>query len=815
MTTAQQLEKQWISAFSQSNLVDGNTKQFNPLIAHQLFYGKQHAEYPAEYPDHFLELYQELEEREQADAVQQLLVFLAFAGINIPADTIQIFIEKYPHQYKHIFKRAYYILKTLAHRDTNLDINQPFTENRDDIYYLINLVLADAPKELQLELFEDVDLPTLYNRYVNIPEGYDQDPVIKDLFNSLEQSNTSFFITGKAGTGKSTFLHYFAQHSKKTVLMTAFTGIAAINVGGVTLHSFFKFPLKPLLPGDDEIPIFKRNAPNRKIIEKTDTIVIDEVSMLRADLMQAIDYSLRHNGGNPHLPFGGKQVLLVGDLFQLPPVVDQKDEVERFIFKEIYKSEYFFDAPAFEELNPVFFEFQKIHRQKDDHHFIKLLNEIRVYESSEETLRQINAQHQPNYSAKQDEFAITLTSNNAIANKENAYKLEALPFVEHVFEATINGDFKTDRYPTHKSLVLKKNAQVILVKNDITTPESPVRRWVNGTIAKVDFISSDIIEIRLQDGTTHKIVPETWENRQYTYDREKGRVMSKVIGTFTQYPVKLAWAITIHKSQGLSFDNVVIDLGRGAFVNGQVYVALSRCRSLQGIHLKNPIRQQDIIPDRRIAQFYLRQPDMPQHYQGIEDFFSRHQDFALQYLSLHYPFTDQQVEKYFNLLSDGSAYYTHFIDREARIVQSKLDIKFNPTIQWTPGLLQKIQMGITDPASGQLKGLHDDTRPPLLLNEELKAWNQSLWALAYSQDYVSESTRDINFGLPPQILDPKGYGKLSVEEIVGMYPKKKLELLTNKSIWLKTIKPLLRQEFVVQLLDNMVQHPKLPIIDVL
>ena len=380
--------------------------------------------------------------------------------------------------------------------------------------------------------------------------------------------------------------------------MLAFTGIAAINVGGQTIHSFFRLPLKPLLPADDEITIFQSNHQNRKIIASTNTFVIDEVSMLRSDVMEAIDFSLRNNGGKPHLPFGGKQMIFVGDVFQLPPVVDRRNEAEDILFRDIFKSEYFFDANAYRNLNPIYFELTKVHRQKDDLEFVTMLDRVRLCTIDQDTLDKFNKRYYPNYMPRLDDFVIYLTTRNDIAAMENANKLRELTYTGFSFEATITGEFREDRYPTAKVLELKKRAQVILVKNDLTN------RWVNGTIAKIEFISPEYIEVKLQDGSIHKLEKATWENRRYRYDRSAGKIVSETVGTFVQYPIRLAWAITIHKSQGLTFDKVVIDLGSGAFVNGQTYTALSRCRSLKGIALKKQLRAEDIVTDERIINFH-------------------------------------------------------------------------------------------------------------------------------------------------------------------------------------------------------------------
>lgn len=592
------LEKKWISNFKKTPFVDSENLTFRNSLAYQLFYGRQDDSYPEDYPHNFQNFFNSSEDYDQETAVENTVEFLNAVGIKIRPENINNHLTKYPEDFSKLLRKSYYILKTLAHYNCDLDITNPYYNNIGDLYFLLRIETGQSVTGGQLSLFEDLELPVLYSKITTFPEGYSKDIVVTDIFNKIENSRQSFFITGKAGTGKSTFIQYFAQQSKKNIMLTAFTGIAAINVGGQTIHSFFRFPLKPLMPEDDEIPLFREFTQKYKIIQKIDTVIIDEVSMLRSDLLEAIDFSLRSNGGDPQKPFGGKQIIFVGDVFQLPPITDNTDEVERFLFSEEYRSEYFFDSQAYKKLSPIYFEFQISHRQKDDLPFVNLLDRIRVCDVDDRILESINGRFIPDFKPKNEDFIVTLTSVNALANAENSKKLTELNYPGFSFEASIIGEFKSERYPTQKTLELKRFAQVILIKND------PAGRWVNGTIAKIDFLTKDIIEIRLQNGDRHRLQKVTWDNRKYKYNRDKKKITSEVVGTFTQYPIKLAWAITIHKSQGLTFDNLIIDLGTGAFVNGQVYTALSRCRTLNGIVLKRKIRKEDIISDRRVITFH-------------------------------------------------------------------------------------------------------------------------------------------------------------------------------------------------------------------
>lgn len=598
MPNARQIERQWIAHFQRSPLVEEGSGRLAGAVAHQLFYGKSREDYPSDLPENFRAFVGEHYDLTREEAMDELLRFQCVIGIRIDRARMWRHLEQFPDDFLKLVKKTRYVLQTFAHARDDFDTANPFRDLGGEVAFLIRIEAGESLAGGQLNLFEEVDLPELYSRLGSLPPGYGNDPLVKQLFERIEKGNESFFLTGKAGTGKSTFLHYFAQSTKKKVLITAFTGIAAVNVGGQTLHSFFLFPHKPLLPEDHEIKRFHKGSDRHKLIQEMDTLVIDEVSMLRADLLEAIDYSLRINGGDPEKPFGGKQLLFVGDVFQLPPVTDADDEVEAQLFGRIFRSEYFFDSPAYKKLAPVYFEFRKAHRQQDDRRFVELLDSVRVCKAGQPELDELNKRCDPGFLPDEEAFVITLTTNNHIARSENARRLQALPYPSVLFEATIEGEFKEQKYPTARTLELRRDAQIIFIKND------PGSRWVNGTIARVDFLTHDLLQVRLQDGSIHQVEPTQWENRKFKYKREQGKIVSEVVGTFRQFPVKAAWAITIHKSQGLTFDRVVIDLGRGAFVNGQLYTALSRCRSLAGIVLKRPIRPDDIIMDRRIIDFH-------------------------------------------------------------------------------------------------------------------------------------------------------------------------------------------------------------------
>jgi len=411
----------------------------------------------------------------------------------------------------------------------------------------------------------------------------------------IQETNQSFFLTGKAGTGKSTFLKHIVETVSKNFVVVAPTGIAAVNAGGVTIHSFFQFPLRPLLPEDEDIKTFWKDSEKRKIISAMDTLIIDEISMVRADLIDGIDYSLRKNDGNPNLPFGGKQLVFVGDIFQLEPVTI-KNSGEQKIISEIYGSSYFYNAKVFESVSLFTVELQKVYRQTDSS-FILLLDKVRVKEISQTDLNRINTRVLSQSELNKKDFAITLTTKNDLADTVNFKKLTELKTDQYTYNAEVSGVFEESKYPTEPELSLKVGAQVIFIKNDTD------KRWVNGTIGQVCGLTDTEIKVKLKDGEIYSLEKRIWENIKYQYNKEKKKIEQEIVGTFKQYPLKLAWAITIHKSQGLTFDRVVVDFGSGTFASGQAYVALSRATSFEGLFLKQKLNSTDIYIDDEIKEF--------------------------------------------------------------------------------------------------------------------------------------------------------------------------------------------------------------------
>ncbi len=412
----------------------------------------------------------------------------------------------------------------------------------------------------------------------------------------LEHTASHCFITGKAGTGKSTLLQYFRDTTKKQVAVLAPTGVAAVNIRGQTIHSFFRFKpdITPERAGKLATTIRKREP--KSLYTQLHTIVLDEISMVRADLFECIDLFLRVVRGNNIRAFGGVQLVLIGDLYQLPPVVRSD---ERELFHTIYPGPYFFNAPIYAQLNVETIELEKIYRQKDEH-FIRLLNAVRNNTITPPDIDAFNVRYEPDFEPHGHAANyITLTAMNEPAQRLNAQRLAQLDGKMFTLRGETAGDFKPEALPTDVELKLKIGAQVMLLNND------PQGRWVNGTIGTIEKIlpREDIVVCTLPNGESVEVQPFMWELFHYELDAKKNHLTTETIGTFTQLPLKLAWAVTIHKSQGKTFDHVIIDVGRGTFATGQMYVALSRARTLEGIVLRQRLRAQHVRVDYRIVKF--------------------------------------------------------------------------------------------------------------------------------------------------------------------------------------------------------------------
>jgi PIF1-like helicase/Helix-turn-helix domain/HRDC domain/Helicase len=411
----------------------------------------------------------------------------------------------------------------------------------------------------------------------------------------VTETNENIFLTGKAGTGKTTFLKYLKENSTKNILVAAPTGVAAINAGGVTLHSLFQLPFHPFLPTknnkEELLAKIRHNKQRQQLLRKMELLVIDEISMVRCDVMDAIDTILKHVRRNYHLPFGGVQLLCIGDLHQLPPVAQNQ---EWSILNEYYESPFFFDSLAIKEQLPLLIELNKIYRQKEDS-FVRLLNKVRNNHMDADDFEDLHLRYDPNFRPDRDEKYITLTSHNKQADQINEQELYKLNTANFNYKAVVEDDFPENMYPVEFELNLKEGAQVMFLKNDLMQ-----KRYYNGKIGVVKELAKDKIIVDC-DGTEIEVGKETWENSRYTLNRSDGKLEQETLGTFIQYPLRLAWAITIHKSQGLTFEKVMIDAG-AAFSSGQVYVALSRCTSLAGIVLLSKIAASAIHSNENVIK---------------------------------------------------------------------------------------------------------------------------------------------------------------------------------------------------------------------
>ncbi len=438
-----------------------------------------------------------------------------------------------------------------------------------------------------------------------MPPSLDLSPAFQHAFTLLEKEHKNVFLTGKAGTGKSTFLKYFLENTTKNCVVLAPTGVAALNVGGATIHSFFRFP--PHITEQEVIQKAKSTGPD-SIYRQIDLMIIDEISMVRADLLDHIDLFLR-GALHKKQPFGGVQILFVGDLYQLPPVVKSD---ERAYFEETYESPFFFSSRVMtdRDFELTFVELEKIYRQSDQT-FIDILNAVRNRTVTEEHLDRLHTRLDPAFESNEH---ITLTSTNDLADRINALELDKLPGKSISYLAGIKGEFPSGSFPTEESLTLKKGARIMFLNND------SAGRWVNGTLGTILDLDKEALEVQLENGATVEVEPHTWEVKRYVYDGKAKKLDTEPVGSFRQMPVRLAWAVTIHKSQGKTFERVIVDTGRGVFAHGQMYVALSRCTTLEGLVLRKPLKENQLLIDYRVIRFLTRfQYEIAEKNMSLED----------------------------------------------------------------------------------------------------------------------------------------------------------------------------------------------------
>lgn len=563
----------------------------------------------------------------------------------------------------------------------------------------------------------------------------ERNPELRSAWEFVEHTGRSIFLTGKAGTGKTTFLHTVKEKSTKQMIVVAPTGVAAINAGGMTIHSFFQLPLSPYVPGAKVKNIFEFGKEKRKIMASMDLLVIDEISMVRSDLLDAIDSVLRRYR-NHYKPFGGVQLLMIGDLAQLTPVVTPEDEE---ILRPYYDTPYFFGSKALQQIDYVTIQLEKIYRQSDQQ-FVNILNNVREGKPTVEDLYMLHTKYEPTFKPKPEDGYIRLTTHNRMADDYNDREMKSLSTKPYTYTAVIEGNFPELSYPTSYELTLKEGAQVMFIKNDTDG------KYFNGKIGRVVELSEDSVKVVCTGESNEiEVIPQEWENAKYTINPQTHEIETDIQGIFRQYPLRLAWAITIHKSQGLTFDRAIIDAGH-SFASGQVYVALSRCRSLDGLVIASKINTSAIISDERIDNYMINQEEEARR--SVSQLPLLKKDYFRQLLIELFDFTALQ-EKVDNMLRLMSEYFSSSNASLTQLYrQTATDFRQKVTdiaMRWTANLSRMTFEQLHDDVLHErvrhsidyfIEALESTLRKPLDLTKQVKSNNKH--AMQHLNDVYAE-----------------------------------------------------------------------------